>query len=163
MKRDGLRHLLLLQPLHECTHAVFSRAEADACLQQTVGMEGRDTTKGRMIIFFLPQVALKGVCAQQPPWLMVLEFCNDGDLLSHLQNLNHCQRRMRLSEQLRAARDIAQGLEYLASKVMAGFSCRQLFRGRSGAITPVSHGGRGERFMSLPKRIFCFVLFMLDL
>jgi hypothetical protein len=60
---------------------------------------------------------LEGVCAQQRPWLMVLAFCNNGDLLGHLEKMRKRKRPMQLNERLRAAIDIAQGLAYVAAQV----------------------------------------------
>ena len=65
------------------------------------------------------QVMLEGVCAQQRPWLMVLAFCNNGDLLGHLEKMRKRKRPMQLNERLRAAIDIAQGLAYVAAQVSA--------------------------------------------
>eukprot|EP00056_Hartaetosiga_gracilis_P019985 m.16930 g.16930 ORF g.16930 m.16930 type:complete len:432 (+) comp8084_c0_seq1:1949-3244(+) len=61
-------------------------------------------------------VVFHGVCAQQRPWLAILEFCNQGDLLGVLKNLKTSGRTLGVYEQCRIAKNIANGLSFIAEK-----------------------------------------------
>lgn len=61
-------------------------------------------------------ISLVGVCMPEKPWLIVLEFCEHGDLQSFLQALHRVsQVRVTIAEQCHLAAQAASGLAYIAS------------------------------------------------
>eukprot|EP00049_Salpingoeca_infusionum_P012675 m.233162 g.233162 ORF g.233162 m.233162 type:complete len:540 (-) comp15244_c0_seq1:273-1892(-) len=61
-------------------------------------------------------VQLAGVCAQRRPWLVVLEFCQNGDLLGALKTVRDRKQDVSTTEQVRIAKEIAQGLDFVAKQ-----------------------------------------------
>jgi serine/threonine protein kinase len=61
-------------------------------------------------------VGLVGVAVQQRPWLMVLEYCELGDLQRILKGCTAKGITLDVAEQLRIATQICDGMEYMASK-----------------------------------------------
>lgn len=63
-------------------------------------------------------VRLVGVCIQQAPWLMVLEFLEYGDLRNVLKAAAGKGLKFTLPEQLRILLDVACGMEFMEKKRM---------------------------------------------
>eukprot|EP00055_Hartaetosiga_balthica_P004478 m.11777 g.11777 ORF g.11777 m.11777 type:complete len:686 (-) comp3886_c0_seq1:183-2240(-) len=61
-------------------------------------------------------VEFLGVCAQQRPWLAVLEFCDQGDLLGVVKNLRSLGKNLGEYELCRIGMNIANGLAFVAEK-----------------------------------------------
>lgn len=63
-------------------------------------------------------VRLVGVCIQQAPWLMVLEFLKYGDLRNSLKAAAGKGLKFELSEQIRILVQIAKGMEFMEKNDM---------------------------------------------
>ena len=61
-------------------------------------------------------VQLVGVAMQQKPWLMVLEYCQFGDLRGVLQGCSSRKLTLNYAEQLSLGLQVAGGMQYLAER-----------------------------------------------
>lgn len=87
-------------------------------------------------------IRMVGVCVQQAPWLMVLEFLEYGDLRSVLEACKAKAVKLHPAEQLKILGDIAGGMAYMASQrlVHIDLAARNCLLGRDNVVKVADFG-----------------------
>lgn len=87
-------------------------------------------------------VKFAGVAVQQRPWLVILEFCQYGDLSDVLKALARRRVPLTTQEQLNAGVQLSRGLGYLASKrfVHMDIAARNVLVGDEGVLKVADFG-----------------------